>query len=255
MTDMIPRGSYELKFSDSSNTVKATYLGPSASDSVAGGGYGWFVAPLTPERQADIKRSSRYTVASLLYFVCLETLVVCRPLSYSRYTADQLILATHDWKKGDPTAETLGIVCDAHELVRRASGPDPEPQTPMAPVPSVPSEPSVGTERFDRNALFVFHQDLCDRAANLMERKNADYANDRNVWGNLGIVEEATGGDVSTEFGIAVRLSDKTSRLLNLLKPDSKRRVTDETIEDSILDLINYGVLLAARRAERKTGG
>jgi hypothetical protein len=50
----------------------------------------------------------------------------------------------------------------------------------------------------------------------------------------------------SVEAGIMVRLSDKMSRLANLIRPGHERAVHDERIHDTILDGINYLCILAA---------
>ena len=46
----------------------------------------------------------------------------------------------------------------------------------------------------------------------------------------------------STEAGIVVRMTDKLSRIANLIKQDAK--VKDESISDTLLDLMNYANIL-----------
>ena len=95
-----------------------------------------------------------------------------------------------------------------------------------------------------------FHLDFCKRARDLSARKNVDYA-DPEVredplapFHNLMAVERL--GVVSTEVGIQVRLTDKLCRLSNLLRPGHEQQVKDESIEDTMLDVVNYICLLAA---------
>lgn len=52
------------------------------------------------------------------------------------------------------------------------------------------------------------------------------------------------------EKGIAIRLYDKTSRLSNLLVENTERKVDDETIEDTCLDIINYAAYIIMLRRE-----
>lgn len=48
--------------------------------------------------------------------------------------------------------------------------------------------------------------------------------------------------------GIMVRMMDKISRLSQLA--DSDPKVTDESFEDTCMDLVNYTILLSAMRVE-----
>ena len=108
-----------------------------------------------------------------------------------------------------------------------------------------------------------FHADMCEKARNLSRRKNNDYA-----------APDARGGDpyavfanftqcerlniCSVEAGFMVRMSDKISRLANLTRDGHERMVEDEKIEDTILDNINYSILLLAyiktKQNQEKTG-
>jgi len=108
-----------------------------------------------------------------------------------------------------------------------------------------------------------FHEDKCDTARLLSERKNHDYADPETrkddpfaVWHNFTQCEKM--GVCSTETGLLVRLSDKFSRLCNLMNPEHERAVADESIEDTENDIINYICLLSgyrkAKRGEEKDG-
>jgi len=92
-----------------------------------------------------------------------------------------------------------------------------------------------------------------------MLRKNNDYADPEAkpddkfaVWSNFRQCEHAE--VCSTETGFLVRLSDKFSRLSNLLRPGHERTVSDESITDTLLDVINYAILLGGS-LEAKKGG
>ena len=79
----------------------------------------------------------------------------------------------------------------------------------------------------------------CIRVA---DAKNDDYA------GDPGQCRDALANfRTAGKYGIAVRLSDKVMRLLNLLDPARKRKasVSLETVVDTCLDTANYAMLLA----------
>jgi hypothetical protein len=98
-----------------------------------------------------------------------------------------------------------------------------------------------------------FHALICDQARNLSLKKNHDYsAPERQgtdqfaVFKNFQLVERM--GITGVEQGFLVRLSDKFQRLSNLLNPDHTAAVLDESVDDTIKDIINYVILLAAYR-------
>lgn len=105
-----------------------------------------------------------------------------------------------------------------------------------------------------QDELVALHQELCDKARALMVRKNNDYSGQANVFGNLDACDVVTGGQVSTEMGILIRIADKVSRCLNLevQRVGQKRDgVISESFEDSMLDIINYAALGVAKSHER----
>ena len=84
-------------------------------------------------------------------------------------------------------------------------------------------------------------------ALELMSKKNRDYASSQDALANLRLVERI--GITDTATGILVRMSDKMARLKNLIHQDAA--VQDETIADTIVDLINYAALLYAYLVEQ----
>lgn len=78
--------------------------------------------------------------------------------------------------------------------------------------------------------------------------KNKDYASDGDAFANFRQVENL--GLCTVEQGIMVRMSDKFSRIANLLTRPAA--VADEKIEDTIHDLITYAALLKAYLHEKK---
>lgn len=104
---------------------------------------------------------------------------------------------------------------------------------------------------------FTYHKKLCDEARSLSERKNNDYADPSSfekdplrVFRNFVLCDQL--GICSTEQGFLVRLSDKFSRICNLLRAGHKQTVTDESIEDTTKDIINYLILLMAYRKAKQ---
>ena len=75
----------------------------------------------------------------------------------------------------------------------------------------------------------------------LTTKKNADYANENDAFANF-----RTFG----ELGILVRMSDKFARLKTALYDRKSMSVSDETVEDTILDLATYSILLLSYRRE-----
>lgn len=103
--------------------------------------------------------------------------------------------------------------------------------------------------------LLQYHHGLCQKAQGLMARKNKDYAGHTTAdpFANFRLSEAS--GLCSTEAGILVRLSDKLSRLASFLKR-GELQVKDESVEDTLLDIINYSVLFGGLlQAEGKEQG
>jgi len=98
-------------------------------------------------------------------------------------------------------------------------------------------------------ALFNLHGELTRRAKALMEKKNNDY---RSGTGDpyANFRGSATLG-VSPVRGILLRMQDKMCRIATF---DEKGEllVKDEGVDDSILDIINYAVLIAGLVRENK---
>lgn len=85
-----------------------------------------------------------------------------------------------------------------------------------------------------REGLYELHKSLCFDAALLMADKNADYATETDPFRNFRMFGE---------LGILVRMSDKLARLRTFSERGTLA-VSDESVRDTILDLINYAVLL-----------
>jgi hypothetical protein len=85
---------------------------------------------------------------------------------------------------------------------------------------------------------------------NTTKKKNADYSTggdlSASAFTNFEFCEKVSMGKLSTVHGFVFRLSDKFTRLINLLTSDSGPAVEDERVEDTIDDAIVYLFLLRA---------
>ena len=102
---------------------------------------------------------------------------------------------------------------------------------------------------FTKETLFELHQELTKKGLEIMKAKNADYSKAHPL-GNFYCCEALQA--CSAENGIIVRMSDKLSRLVSVIEKGAQ--VKDESIEDTIVDTINYAVLLAAVIRHRRKG-
>ena len=99
------------------------------------------------------------------------------------------------------------------------------------------------------DAYLELHKALCDRAREITKAKGHDYSGADDTLANLKAV--AALGLCSAEKGVLVRLCDKFKRLSRLVGDGAAPQVKDESVEDTILDMLNYLILLAALRKEK----
>ena len=81
------------------------------------------------------------------------------------------------------------------------------------------------------------HRNICEGLTALYERKNHDYGD--------------SFAKSYREYGMTmpcIRLEDKLNRLKTLIKNESL--VSDESIEDTLLDLANYAIMTVIERSE-----
>jgi hypothetical protein len=81
----------------------------------------------------------------------------------------------------------------------------------------------------------------------IVSKKNRDYATEQDAFKNFRF---STYVGVPIDRAILVRLTDKLSRISNLL--DKEPDVVDERIEDTIKDAVNYLAILSAYLKEKK---
>lgn len=77
------------------------------------------------------------------------------------------------------------------------------------------------------------HKEICQELNEVYARKNHDYGNSfGETFDKLGIISAVT------------RISDKYNRLCSLCaKSDDERKVKDESITDTLLDMANYCIM------------
>ena len=93
-----------------------------------------------------------------------------------------------------------------------------------------------------REELLGLHNDLCRNARRIMEEKNKDYSGATGgVFANFKACEYL-GVDPIT--GILMRITDKLSRVSSFVTR-GELKVKGESVEDALLDIINYSILIA----------
>ena len=99
----------------------------------------------------------------------------------------------------------------------------------------------------NQNELFEFHQRMGEKALAICKKKNNDYTSAARggsyPFANFSRVEAM--GIMTTVPGFLGRMTDKLSRL-STYADLGRLEVGDETVEDTLLDMINYSILLAA---------
>jgi hypothetical protein len=93
-----------------------------------------------------------------------------------------------------------------------------------------------------RDELFAIHDDVSARAKGIMQKKNQDYGRESDPLHNFrrhGLK------------GFVVRMDDKMARLDSFVEKGFMA-VQDESAEDTLIDLLNYSVLMLAMIREQR---
>lgn len=87
------------------------------------------------------------------------------------------------------------------------------------------------------------HRNICKELNDTYERKNHDYGDSfGETYKKLGIISAIT------------RISDKYNRLVNLCTlPEEERKVKDESVSDTLLDMANYCIMTEIELRKNKT--
>ena len=97
---------------------------------------------------------------------------------------------------------------------------------------------------------FIAHlEGVYKKCIGVAKKKNADYSgSNADAFRNFDAVEFF--GITDSKTGIMVRLTDKFTRIANLLTKDAK--VVEESLQDSIEDAINYLAIMHAKLEAEK---
>jgi len=93
----------------------------------------------------------------------------------------------------------------------------------------------------NRKQLFILLKKYHSEELDLVQKKNRDYASDKDPFANF---------QMFGELGFLVRLSDKLMRLKQVFER-GEISVTDESVKDTLMDLSNYANLLMAYRESK----
>jgi len=99
-----------------------------------------------------------------------------------------------------------------------------------------------------REELLAYHKQKCQDMNDTMKRKNNDYCSassskEIDPFHNFRQIESL--GLCSAEVGIVTRMLDKLARISSFIK-NGELQVKDESVEDTLLDLANYSIILSA---------
>jgi len=98
--------------------------------------------------------------------------------------------------------------------------------------------------------LLEFFDKQTAKMRSIMEAKNADYTGaTADPFANFSRVESL--GICSTEQGFLTRMTDKLCRIASFVKK-GELKVKDESVHDTLIDLANYAILMAAHLSTPK---
>lgn len=102
----------------------------------------------------------------------------------------------------------------------------------------------------NKKEYLEFHKSCCDRMHAITQAKNADYTGQGDdPFANFSRVEAL--GITDTARGFLVRMTDKMSRITSFVQK-GVLEVRDESVEDTLLDLANYAILMSAYIRSKK---
>lgn len=94
-----------------------------------------------------------------------------------------------------------------------------------------------------KNDYLEYHRSMCNKMVEIAKAKNADYTGAiEDPFANFSRVNIL--GICSTEQGFLVRMNDKFSRIISFVQKGIFE-VKDESVEDTLLDLANYAILMS----------
>jgi len=84
-------------------------------------------------------------------------------------------------------------------------------------------------------------KEITDKMLEITTAKNKDYSGSNLAFKNFETINFLTDWKITAEQWFLVRMTDKISRIANLI--DTENAVADEKITDTLLDLATYAIL------------
>lgn len=108
----------------------------------------------------------------------------------------------------------------------------------------------------NKQEYIEFHKQACLKLVSITEKKNADYTGggDDPFSNFRHIGQLVKGNPVVCEIGFLTRMSDKFARIGSYIS-NGELQVKDESVEDTLLDLANYCVLMLGFIVDKKQSG
>ena len=98
--------------------------------------------------------------------------------------------------------------------------------------------------------LLKFFEETTEQMVSVARAKNHDYSGAaKDAFANFARVEDL--GICTTEQGFLTRMTDKLCRIASFVKK-GELKVKDESVEDTLLDLANYSILMMAYIKSKK---
>ena len=102
-----------------------------------------------------------------------------------------------------------------------------------------------------REELLTLHDQLCEKAKGIMSAKNHDYTGGGNADPFANFRASLVLG-VQPEIGLMMRVMDKLKRIETFVNTGTLA-VKTESVDDAILDVLNYMVVLAGLVEDRRS--
>lgn len=105
--------------------------------------------------------------------------------------------------------------------------------------------------KMDKKTLVAEYTKILQEMTQIVQMKNTDYAGpEGDALSNFAFVQTLSKGAISREMGVIIRMTDKLARVMTLTQQEAK--VTSEKIEDTLMDLANYAILLIVMHREKQ---
>jgi len=96
-----------------------------------------------------------------------------------------------------------------------------------------------------KREYMYFHEECCRKLVAITQKKNSDYTgNNDDPFANFQQIGHLISVPRAVEIGFVTRMSDKLSRIASFVSKGNLT-ISEETVEDTLLDLANYCILLA----------